>query len=284
MYFEGIYLKYLNDEPLTEQEGGLISQLAKSTKGGFKGQLKFAGAITSAIIAFKALQFAFSKARRRCGSIFASEEQVPARKICVDKEKIKLYNKQLAILNSKKSECSKEKDPDECNTKFEMKINNVRINLQIAKEDLEQHMSELKEQFDVSLSELKIPTASKAIVTGFEWFILGTLVDKTLFYAWRSAQGLFSSASRRCGTFAKGNERELCMSRIRLQALSKKLGVLTQVIAKCAKEKDPKKCTEKFTNEIDKVRSRMEMERNNIAILTKQIRIEKMKKALERRR
>ena len=281
------YLSYLNnDSLLNEQEEPttLLGKIKQSTVGGFKGQLQYAGAIMAAVVGFKALQAVFSKARRRCGLVFSSEEQAPAKKICVDKEKIKLYKSQLNLLNSKKTQCNREKNPVECQSKFEQKINSARINLQIAQEDYDEHMSEIREQY--LFNEISIPkvTLAGAAATAFEWFVLGAIVEKTLFYSWRSAQALFSSASRRCGAFTKGNEREICMSRIRLQALSKKLAVINQIVAKCPEQKDPKACADRMSNEIEKIRSRMEMERNNISILTKRNRIEKMKQSLERHR
>jgi len=292
------YLDYLESDPLNEKKApGLFRQLRKITRHGIVGQAKVVAGFTAVALALKALQTAFSKARKTCGSVFAGDDQAPAKKICIDKEKIKLYQKQLGILNSKKSECEKEKDPQLCLSKMNQKINNTRINIQITKDDLDQHMQEVREQFeqklhnhgifnedDISLQELKIPkvTMTGAVVKGFEWFILGVIVDKALFLSWRSAQGLFSAASRKCGTFKKGPEREICMSKVRLQALDKKLGILAQVVSNCSKSKDPEKCTSRIKDEIDKVRARMEMERNNITILNKRLKLEKMQAAMKR--
>lgn len=274
------YLSYLCDENSSITQEGFIGSLAATTKESMVSQAKIAAGMTAAIIALKALQLSFSKARRRCGSAFSAADDVPGRKICVDKEKIKLFKQKLVILMKADLECEKSKNPQECHLKLQQKINNARINMQITKDDLEIHMKELRENFQKKLDEGVAATLARAATFGFEFFILGVIVDKGLFTAWRSAIALFSSASRKCGTFKKGDERALCLSRIRLQALNQKKAILDRVVAKCAKNKNPEKCREKISGEVEKNNARMEMERNNIIIINKRLRLEKMKAAI----
>jgi len=151
--------------------------------------------------------------------------------------------------------------------------------MEIAKEDLALHMKELQENYQ-NLDEGVISTLARGATFGFEFFILGTIVDKSIFVAWRSATGLFSSASRKCGVFKKGDERAICLSKVRLQALNKKKSVLDRIMVKCKTGKNPDKCLDKISNEIEKNNARMEMERNNIIIIGKRIRLERMRDAL----
>jgi hypothetical protein len=282
MKIQESYLSYLYSEDPNIREG-FVGNLVDITKSAGKSQIKFAAGLTAAIIGLKALQLAFSKARQRCGSAFLSAESAPARKICVDKEKLKLFKQKLVLLKKADIECDKTKNPEECHLKFEQKINNTRINIEITQQDLKSHMGEIRESIQKKLNEAGMGAfLGRAATVGFEWFVLGMIVDKALFTAWRSALGLFSSASRKCGTFKKGDERSLCLSKIRLQALLQKKAVLDRVLAKCTKNKDPEKCKEKISSEVEKNNSRIEMEQNNIIIIDKRIRLEKLKLAMKK--
>ena len=275
MKIEEAYFLYLYSEEPSLQEGW-VGTFRKSVRG----QAEIAAGMTAAIIGLKTLQLAFSKARKVCGSAFMSGEDVPGRKMCVSKQKVKFYKQKLGLLMKAMAECPKAKDPQDCQLKFQQKINNTRINMQISQDDLAASTKEIRENFQQQLDESVLSTIAKGATFGFEFFLLGFLVDKALFIAFRSAQALYSSASRKCGAFEKGDERAVCLSKIRLQALRQKKSLLDKVVQKCDKQKDPQKCKDKVANEIEKNNARTEMEQNNIIIINKRIRLDKMKAAL----
>jgi len=91
------------------------------------------------------------------------------------------------------------------------------------------------------------------------------IVDKAIFVAWRSAAAMFSSAVRKCGAYKKGPEREICISRIKMNALKQKMSVLRRVKATCSKQKDPRSCNEKIDKELEKVTRDIQWHMDNIA-------------------
>jgi len=91
------------------------------------------------------------------------------------------------------------------------------------------------------------------------------IVDKAIFVAWRTAAAMFSSAVRKCGAYKKGPEREICISRIKMNALKQKMSVLRRVKATCSKQKDPRACNEKLDKELEKVTRDIQWHIDNIA-------------------
>jgi hypothetical protein len=105
------------------------------------------------------------------------------------------------------------------------------------------------------------------------------VVDKALFLANRTAMALFNHASRKCGVYKQGPERELCISKIKLDALMKQLQIRKTILASCPKQKNPEKCNIKVKEQIAKILRNIDIQKNNVTIYQKEVMQTKEEKA-----
>lgn len=119
-------------------------------------------------------------------------------------------------------------------------------------------------------------------VAGFAGQLLfGTIVDKALLMSWRAASAPFSQASRKCGVFKTGPERNLCMAKIKMAALSKQEAILRQVESNCKKQKNPEKCIGKIKEKLEMHQRKIQMMKDSILAYQKEIEDEKREKELK---
>jgi hypothetical protein len=99
--------------------------------------------------------------------------------------------------------------------------------------------------------------------------IVGALVSKALFGAWRTLQAQFDVATKRCGTYDTGVARDACVAKQRLALYQKKLQILRSTQAECSKQKNPEKCKEKLKNAIEETSQKVNIERDNVILYNK---------------
>jgi hypothetical protein len=233
------YLKFLGNSSLNES-------FFQAAIGKLKFSAKYTALITGLGLGWKSAKTIFSNAERKCGSFSNS----PAKKGCVARERIKGCNEQLRVLAKAKSVCNRSTNPEKCHEKIDKKINTIR---------LRKRMNEIKlKEYENSLNESFL-----ALV------VAGIVVDKAFAANWKAANLLFSSAARKCRKY-KGNEYNICRSKLRLSALEKKQQILRRVTSYCKKEKDPSKCLEKINSENEKLQARIQLEKENIILYQKQ--------------
>jgi len=255
------YLQYLNEARSKAAGGmGIGGKLAKSGKA-FKGEFKPKNValqlllIPAVFAAWRTAQSSFSKAARKCG-VFRTGQ---GRKLCIARERLKLTDQKIMILKKAMGACSqKTKDPAKCKQGIQL-----RINKELEKRD---KYRRLVKDFSGATNEA-VESAVEPVEELLPFFftiLAGIIIDKAAFTVWRSAGAQFSDAVKLCGTYETGPKREICVARIKLSALQKKLSVIKRI--KCNEQKDPKKCKEKIKIEADKLNKKISQLKDDIKV------------------
>jgi hypothetical protein len=100
-------------------------------------------------------------------------------------------------------------------------------------------------------------------------------MDKAMFLSLRTSEALFSSAIRKCGIYKQGPEREICISKIKLNSLTKQLSIYRRLFAGCGKQKNPENCRNKITGKLEKLNREIEIQKNNLIAYTREIETQK---------
>lgn len=91
----------------------------------------------------------------------------------------------------------------------------------------------------------------------------GALATILLMASYKIYKNKYSEAAQACSKF-KGDEKDDCMRKFKMQAVQKQLQELRESIHKCDKSKDPDLCREKINEKIIKLRKKlMDMSRRN---------------------
>jgi hypothetical protein len=262
------YLEYIQEDNITEQY-----DFGKVLKGDVRVSLIWSLGFLGLTAAWRAATMAFSQAHRKCGGLRGG----PGKKACVAREQAKALQQKLRILNQAKSGCSKSKNPSECVNVTQVEIDKVNNKILLYKQRLQDVVGEqnqVHEQAAAVEVGRKVALGGLKVAGGLAGFarlmIVGMIVDKAIFMAWRTAAGLFSSSVRKCGTFKKGPEREICISKIKMNALGQKMSILRRVKSSCPKQRNPEKCNERVDKEIEKVARDIQWHRDNIVGQNKQ--------------
>lgn len=262
------YLKYLNEvnvAPVIKKAGEFTGSKFVS---GMKDSVKFAGYTAAAIAAWRTANFIFSSASRKCGSF---KKSTPGFKTCVSREKIKSFQQKIMILTRAMNNCNKSKNPEICKQKSDIEIKKLKSRIEIEQNKIKEVLGE-----NTNLQEFLPAVAGLAVS-----FIGMAVVDKAIFLSWRSALGIFSKASRQCGTFKKGSERDLCMSKMKLKSLMQQLQIVNKVYSICDKQKDPQKCKQKGLEKIEELKKKIQIEHDNIIAYQNQITQEQREKQMK---
>lgn len=214
--------------------------------------------IPATIMAWKAAKLAFSSATRKCGGIRAN---TPGFRVCVSKEKIKALEQRKTTSKKMLSGCGKASNPEICKEKFQLDIEKCNNRIEIEKNKIRETIGEnknLQQEF----------VGAIAGIAGM--LVVDTAVNKALEVSLRTVQSVFSSAVRKCGVYKQGPEREICISKIKLNALTKKLGIYNRMLANCNKQKNPEDCKAKISEKLEKVNREIEIQKNNIIGYTKE--------------
>lgn len=258
------YLEYIQEDSVSEQ--GDILTAAKLTKD-VRISLAWSLAFLGLTAAWRVATMAFSQAHRKCGGFRGG----PGKQACIAREKGKALQQKLRILLQAKNGCNKSKNPTDCREKVQVEIDKTNNKIMLYKKRLQDLLGE---QTNVSEQmAAKVASSGMKLAGGLAGFarlmVVGMLVDKAIFAAWRTAAGLFSSAVRKCGTYKKGPDREICISRIKMNALKQKMSVLRRIKVSCDKQRNPQNCNEKMAKELEKVTRDIQWHMDNITAQTK---------------
>lgn len=243
---------------------------------GVRGSLVWGLLLTLGLTAlWRGLNFAFSKAYRKCGF-----EKGPHKTVCMSRERIKILQQKIAVLNKAVAGCSKSKDPSLCKKQVGFEIQKIKNRINSNQNKIKNIMSP-KEELNVEGKKEQINEILPAIagVAAFTAAMFAT--DWALQKAWRTALAIFSTASRKCGVYKTGPVRTACMARFKLTSLQQQLRLLMQMKSKCGKTKDPKKCSEEIDNKIEKAKAQIQMQKDAITIANREAEAEKREEQMK---
>jgi hypothetical protein len=203
------YLDYLQNEQL-------IKNLATSSASGVAWGVLW---MPAALASWKAANVMFSQATRKCGGF---KKSTPGFKVCVAREKIKALTQKVTIAKKMLAGCNTAKSPEICKEKFSIEIEKAKNRIEINQNKIREILGE---QYNID-EQAGIAMLAAGIAVSM-------IVDKAIFAINRSVQAMFSQAVRKCGVYKSGPERDLCMSKIKVQILATKLGKLNGLVSKC---------------------------------------------------
>jgi hypothetical protein len=250
------YLDYLHNEQV-------MTNLATSAASGVAWGVLW---MPAAMASWKAANVMLSKATRKCGGL---KKNTPGFKVCVAREKIKALNQKLNVAKKMLAGCSTAKNPDICKEKFSIEIEKAKNRIEINQNKIREILGEQQ-----NLDE------QGAIIGLAAAIAVGMVVDKAIFVINRSVQAMFSQATRKCGVYKNGPERELCMSKIKVQILSTKLRKLNGLVVKCNQDKNPLKCKDKLDKHIQKTIRDLQIQKDNVTAYSKEVETEKREEQL----
>jgi hypothetical protein len=257
------YLNYLN-----EQES-IPSSFKSTFKKGVHASLMFGVYTTSAKLAWRAANLTFSRATRKCGGGMF-KKVTPGFKVCVARERIKAFQQKISVSKNLLNRCSTAPDPKMCKEKFELEIEKAKNRIQINQNKIKQILDEQYAPIIGAAAKLGSKVAGGAIS-----LIAASVGDKAIFTINRTGQALFSSAVRKCGVYKESTERNLCISKIKLASLNKKIIQLSGLNSKCRQDKNPQKCSMRIQKEIEKAKRDIQIEKDNIVSYKKEIELKK---------
>lgn len=261
------YLSHLNE--------GIGSFVASNVSGAVQqGAMWGLFYIPATILAWKSANALFSGAVRKCGGIRAN---TPGFQVCVAKERIKALNKKIEISKKILSGCHTAKDPQLCKQKFQGEIEKAKNRIEANKAKIEDNIGQgsVNEQLAAKIM------AGAGMVGGTAIMLAtGMVVDKAIFIVNRTAQAMFSRDVRKCGIYKDNNDRKICMAKIKLTSLNKKLNDLKNLSGKCNGSSSQAKCLEKINKHIEKTNRDIQIEKDNIISFQKEIDTEKREEQL----
>ncbi len=234
------YLKLLNNK-----DDLLNEAFFQSFFGKLKYSAKFTAVLTGLNLAWRSAKAILSDAERKCGAY----SKTPAKQGCITREKIRGYNEQLKVIMKSKSMCNNTTDPKKCNEKIDKKINMILLRKRMNEIKLKEYENKLNEGF-------------------LGLFAAGIIVDSVFKTGWKTASALFSSAAKQCQKY-KGIEYDICRTKLRLSALEKKQQILRRAMSYCNQENDPKTCKEKINSENEKLKARIQLEKETLILYQK---------------
>jgi hypothetical protein len=80
---------------------------------------------------------------------------------------------------------------------------------------------------------------------------LGAILGGPFWVLWRAIGGL-------CGTLRISNQRTMCIQRVSIDELKKKINMLSSALATCRKTEDPGLCKDRVTNAMQSMKKRLE--------------------------
>jgi hypothetical protein len=252
------YLDYIQNEQF-------VAGLASSTASGVMWGVVW---MPAALAAWKASNLMFSKAVRKCGGLKKSS---PGFKVCVAREKIKALTQKITIAKKMLAGCNTAKSPEMCKEKFSIEIEKAQNRIEINQNKIKETLGE-QQNLDEQVAQLATLAAGIAV---------SMVVDKAIFAINRSVQAMFSQAVRKCGVYKSGSERDLCMSKIKVQILSAKLGKLNGLVAKCNQDKNPIKCKAKMDKHLQKTIRDLQIQKDNVTAYKKELETEKREEQLK---
>ena len=288
-------MKLYEEKLIDLQEVGIFSKLGSAAKEGAKKEAKsffkpgtlkgnvaisaaFVFAIPAVVAIFKAVRAQLSAANKKCGV----QGTGPGYTVCVNKEKLRIFNQALQQLNSARSKCGTNTN---CQNTINTKINSFRDKILIAQRELEEAHFAISMAKKENLSYKKVnegiasTLASKATSAAggmggiAAQVVLFTMLDKILSPVFKEVKEVFSEAERRCAAINEGPAKEICKARMKMVALQKQEAQLNKVLNMCntkAGNNNPK-CL-KYNEKLNIVKEQIKVFRDNIEVYQQALR------------
>ena len=87
---------------------------------------------------------------------------------------------------------------------------------------------------------------------------LGALLGGPFWVLWRAIGATISKKRRLCGTLRISNQRTMCIQRVSIDELKKKINMLSSALATCRKTEDPGLCKDRVNNAMQSMKERLE--------------------------
>lgn len=87
---------------------------------------------------------------------------------------------------------------------------------------------------------------------------LGALLGGPFWVLWRAIGAAISKKRRLCGTLRISNQRTMCIQRVGIDELKKKINMLSSALATCRKTEDPGLCRDRVNNSLQSLKERLE--------------------------
>lgn len=270
------YLSYLNEEGIISKGASWVGkEISSNTRSMFYFTIGIA-AITTYI---KSLNALFSKATQKCGGRII-KKHTPGFKICVAKERIKILQQQIEQYKKILLKCNLHKNPELCKQKYTLQIEKLKNRIEVNQNTIKS-LTGVEENYNIQHEIAPLALAGSAagfVASTAIGIAIGMAIDKAVRIAGRTAQASFDEATRKCGIYKESNaERNICVSKFKLIALTKKLATLNSLLGKCSKEKKDKqeKCREKVMKHIEKTNRDIQILKDDIIVYTKELENEK---------
>lgn len=119
-----------------------------------------------------------------------------------------------------------------------------------------------QEQIAATAGKFLGKNIAQGAVTGATW---GLLYIPATILAWKTANLLFSKATRKCGGIRKSTPGfKVCVARERIKALNQKMVVAKKILSGCHGAKNPDICKQKWTLEIEKAKNKININQSKI--------------------
>lgn len=274
-------MKLYEEQLLNLQEDGIGSSFSAGAKNEFKNlikpeqlksQLKWSAGITLgiplAITIFKTIRAQISSAYKRCGS----QESGPGYTLCVNKEKLKIFESALQRLLAARIKCA---DNLKCQQHVDSKILTIRNKILIAHQDLDKaelaiKKAQIENQKYEKINELDIASGAKTLAAGAgalsAQLIVFSLFDKMMAPIFQKIKEVFSKVEEQCSLFDEGPAKDICKSRFKMMELQKQLPELDRIVNMCnSKTHNHKKCL-KYEERLNRVKEQIKVFQDNIEI------------------
>jgi len=86
---------------------------------------------------------------------------------------------------------------------------------------------------------------------------LGALLGGPFWVLWRAIGATISKKRRLCGTLRISNERTMCIQRVAMDDLKKKINMLSTALGTCRKTEDPGLCKDRVNNAMQSMKKKL---------------------------
>ncbi len=135
----------------------------------------------------------------------------------------------------------------------------VHENKNISKNQKINILEYIKETTDAEIESLFKPEMIEQIVKeDVTAQALGAILGGPFWVLWRAIGATISKKRRYCGTLRISNQRTMCIQRVSIDELKKKINMLSSALATCRKTEDPGLCKDRVDNALQSLKKRLE--------------------------
>lgn len=135
----------------------------------------------------------------------------------------------------------------------------VYENKNISKDQKINILKYIKETSDDEIQSMfKQETINQIVKEDVTAQALGALFGNVFWVLWRAIGATISKKRRLCGTLRISNQRTMCIQRVSIDELKKKINMLSSSLATCRKTEDPGLCKDRVNNALDSLKQKLE--------------------------